>query len=184
MPFPASALFVSFARSTLTLSSRRRASVDIAFTFGKVSYRMESSDFNNGATDNTSSLCIGAVFVLSSSHGTGRWIFGDAFRTSSRSLLSGSLPNSSFLCPAVKNVYSAYRFSPAAVGFAPISTVDSVLQNLGEVPRSNATLLDGTNFGSQTASAGGAGATSGSEGRRRGMSWMLGAVGMVGLMLG
>ncbi|ORY75031.1 aspartic peptidase domain-containing protein [Leucosporidium creatinivorum] len=66
----------------------------ISFTFGNITYPMNTRDFNNGATTSSgpgNERCIGAVFVLSDMHGKGRWIFGDAF---------------------LKNVYSAFRFDP------------------------------------------------------------------------
>lgn len=130
------------------------ATVSLAFTFNGVSYSVSDRDFNNGATDTSGQHCVGGVFILSDAHGKGRWIFGDAFRTSKCSFFSLRLQLTQTYPSTVKNVYSAFRFEPPAVGFAPITTADSVLQSLGPVPTSNATLLGSSNFSAATATSG------------------------------
>jgi hypothetical protein len=81
---------------------------------------------------------------------------------------------------AVKNVYSAFRFDPPSVGFAPIAVSDRTLQTLGEVPRSNATLL--REGGSLASIVGGGGSTSAAT-RRGGSSWGMMVLALVGLMM-
>jgi len=70
--------------------------VSVSLTFGGQSYSIESTDFSRAA-DNEGIQCTGAFFPLDIGNGVVEWIVGDAF---------------------MKNVYTAFRASPSAVGFA------------------------------------------------------------------
>ncbi|KAM0793341.1 hypothetical protein ACM66B_000796 [Microbotryomycetes sp. NB124-2] len=98
--------------------------VDLSLTFDGQTYPVDPRDFSNGRITPESNDCLGAVFVLSQAH-AGKWIIGDAF---------------------LKNVYSAFRFTPPSVGFAKLRGRDETLQSLGPVPKANAPLLNATNF--------------------------------------
>ncbi|KIJ65104.1 hypothetical protein HYDPIDRAFT_27827 [Hydnomerulius pinastri MD-312] len=75
--------------------------VSVSFSFGGTTWSMSPADFAYAPL--SSSQCIGAFFETSSGTGnsaTPSWIIGDAF---------------------LKNVYSVFRYSPPAVGFAALS---------------------------------------------------------------
>jgi len=83
--------------------------VDVAFTFGGVSYSIPSANFNAGtlSSDDTTT-CLGALFVVDSSSSY-TWIVGDAF---------------------LNGVYSAFRFSGTpAVGFATLGSGGTISAN-------------------------------------------------------
>lgn len=82
--------------------------VTVAFAFGGQLWPINPEDFNAGQINSgRNALCIGAIFDLSA--GTNSipdgnnpaWVVGDTF---------------------LKNVYTVFRSSPAAVGFAQLST--------------------------------------------------------------
>lgn len=73
-------------------------SVSVSLTFGGTAYSIESVDFSRPA-DTSGTTCFGAFFGLDINNGVVEWIVGDAF---------------------LKNVYSVYRSSPPAVGFAQV----------------------------------------------------------------
>ncbi|KAF8322235.1 acid protease [Clavulina sp. PMI_390] len=70
--------------------------VNVSLTFGGVSYSIETADFSRVA-DSSGKTCIGSFFGIDVTGSSVSWIVGDTF---------------------LKNVYSVYRESPAAVGFA------------------------------------------------------------------
>ncbi|GAA5991460.1 hypothetical protein JCM10908_005714 [Rhodotorula pacifica] len=81
------------------------ANVSVGLTFGGVTYNMSTADFNLGPfgidSRTNQSTCLGAFFDLAFSSGSRiSWVIGAAF---------------------LKNVYSVYRASPPAVGFATLS---------------------------------------------------------------
>jgi cathepsin D len=74
--------------------------VDYKITFGTNTITMRDADFNLGKYSSDSSLCTGAVFVQDlPANSPIQWIVGDT---------------------ALKNVYSVYRYQPAAIGFASL----------------------------------------------------------------
>ena len=73
-------------------------SIDFKITFGSFVIDITDSDFNLGRYSTDQSMCTGAVFIQNMPSGSPvQWIVGDT---------------------ALKNVYSVYRYSPAAIGFA------------------------------------------------------------------
>lgn len=81
---------------------------------------MNDADFNIGYATEDGVMCYGAIGYISTPTGAQpQYIFGDAF---------------------LKNVYSVFRFSPAAVGFAIPANPGNVLQS-GYVPTGNGTTV-------------------------------------------
>lgn len=78
------------------------ATVEVTIAFGGKSWPINPKDMNRGPISSGSSICAGAIFVLDIGGGGGNptWIVGDTF---------------------LKNVYSVFRFEPAAIGFAKLS---------------------------------------------------------------
>lgn len=75
--------------------------VELVLRFGGVWYSVSNEDFNLGAIERSGTWCMGAVFEFGASQNSPvNWIIGAAF---------------------LKNVYSAFRFEPAAVGFAQLA---------------------------------------------------------------
>jgi len=73
-------------------------SIDFKITFGDFVIDITDADFNLGRYSSDQSMCTGAVFIQNMASGSPvQWIVGDT---------------------ALKNVYSVYRYQPAAVGFA------------------------------------------------------------------
>ncbi|KAI0028325.1 aspartic peptidase domain-containing protein [Vararia minispora EC-137] len=113
-------------------------SVNVSMTFGGRAWSIAPADFNLGQLD--SSTCIGAFFVFSSSStplsrrasssSSIAWIVGDTF---------------------LKNVYSVFRASPAAVGFAQLS--DAALAMNGDTAASVPTPTIGAVSASVTGSS-------------------------------
>lgn len=81
-------------------------SVQVSVSFGNgSSWSISPSDFQlSKLTQNT---CLGAFFQLSTGSSAPNWIFGDTF---------------------LKNVYSVFRYNPASVGFAQLSST-AIKQN-------------------------------------------------------
>jgi cathepsin D len=79
--------------------------VAVAISFGGPAWPISVADLNVGTVSN--GRCLGAIFDISAgsnvkpTSGTPAWIVGDTF---------------------LKNVYTVFRFNPAAVGFAQLST--------------------------------------------------------------
>ncbi|KDQ07158.1 hypothetical protein BOTBODRAFT_70522 [Botryobasidium botryosum FD-172 SS1] len=76
--------------------------INIALNFGSKTWPISKDDFLLGQLD--SDNCLGAFFALNVSGLSVDWVIGDTF---------------------LKNVYSVYRYSPPAVGFAALSGADS-----------------------------------------------------------
>ncbi|WVF69824.1 hypothetical protein IAT40_004603 [Kwoniella sp. CBS 6097] len=76
--------------------------VDFEITFGGFTIKITDQDFNLGRYTSDQSMCTGAAYVQSlSSSSPIQWIVGDA---------------------AIKNTYTVFRYSPAAVGFASLAS--------------------------------------------------------------
>ncbi|KAL4078971.1 aspartic peptidase domain-containing protein, partial [Scleroderma yunnanense] len=89
--------------------------VNVAISFGGPSWSVSPADFQ--LTQISSSQCIGAFFVLSTgTSGNGpSWVVGDTF---------------------LKNVYSVFRYNPAAVGFAQLSETALAMNGVSGNPPS------------------------------------------------
>ncbi|KAH9839095.1 acid protease [Rhodofomes roseus] len=80
---------------------------NVTIAFGGQAWPINAADMNLGAVNTAGTYCLGGVFVLSegsnvpSDSNSLTWVVGDTF---------------------LKNVYSVFRASPAAVGFAALST--------------------------------------------------------------
>jgi hypothetical protein len=74
-------------------------SVSVTMAFGGNSWPISNADFQ--AEQLSSSTCMGAFFSLETGDGAPAWIVGDTF---------------------LKNVYSVFRYNPASVGFAQLSS--------------------------------------------------------------
>lgn len=76
--------------------------ISMTMTFDSFTVQITQADFNIGSYSVDGSMCIGGVYVQSlSSTSSVQWIVGDTM---------------------LKNVYSVYRYSPAAVGFAKLAS--------------------------------------------------------------
>lgn len=76
--------------------------ISLKMTFGTFTVEITEADFNIGSFGVDGTMCIGGVYVQSlSSTSAIQWIVGDTM---------------------LKNVYSVYRYSPAAVGFAKLAS--------------------------------------------------------------
>lgn len=73
--------------------------VNVTMSFGGKSWSISNQDFQ--LTKISSSECLGAFFELTTGNSAPAWIVGDTF---------------------LKNVYSVFRYSTAAVGFAELSS--------------------------------------------------------------
>ncbi|ODO11202.1 hypothetical protein I350_01806 [Cryptococcus amylolentus CBS 6273] len=74
--------------------------VSVKFTFGGQEYEMDGEDMNLGSFTDDESMCTGAFFEQQmSSRSPVQWIVGAAF---------------------LKNVYTAFRYEPTAIGFAAL----------------------------------------------------------------
>ncbi|TFK47449.1 acid protease [Heliocybe sulcata] len=88
--------------------------VQSSLAFGGQSWSISPADFEHTPIDNTGETCVGAFFEVSTGSSTPGWIVGDAF---------------------LKNVYTSFRYSPAAVGFAQLaSTATSQNGREGNAP--------------------------------------------------
>ncbi|ORY30398.1 aspartic peptidase domain-containing protein, partial [Naematelia encephala] len=75
--------------------------IDFEITFGGFTIKITDEDFNLGRYSSDQTMCTGAAFIQALPSGSPiQWIIGDT---------------------ALKNVYSVYRYSPAAVGFAALA---------------------------------------------------------------
>lgn len=76
--------------------------VNFSLGFGGKVYSVSDDDFNLGQTYAGSSMCVGALFTVStSSQSPINWIVGASF---------------------LKNVYTSFRYNPSAIGFAQLAT--------------------------------------------------------------
>lgn len=90
--------------------------IDATMSFGGKSWTISEADFR--LTQISQSECIGAFFELQTGRSAPSWIVGDTF---------------------LKNVYSVYRYNPASVGFAELSSV-ALAYNSGNTPVPSATI--------------------------------------------
>lgn len=103
--------------------------VNVAISFGGPSWPISPADFQ--LTKLTSSQCVGAFFELNTGGSAPNWIIGDTF---------------------LKNVYSVFRYNPAAVGFAALSNT-AIAMNGVNAPAPSPTI--GSVSASATAGTGG-----------------------------
>jgi cathepsin D len=75
------------------------SNVDVSITFGGTAYSINSADLNAGVLDSTGQYCLGGIMSEDLGEGAPGYIVGDVF---------------------LKNVFSVFRYSPAAVGFASL----------------------------------------------------------------
>jgi cathepsin D len=76
-------------------------SINFDMTFSGYTIHITDADFNLGRYSSDTTMCTGAAFIQTLPSGSPvQWIVGDT---------------------ALKNVYSVYRYSPAAVGFANLA---------------------------------------------------------------
>ncbi|OAX43168.1 acid protease [Rhizopogon vinicolor AM-OR11-026] len=75
--------------------------VNVELSFGESTWSISPADFAFSRITSTSTECLGAFFELTTDTDPA-WIIGDAF---------------------LKNVYSVFRYNPASVGFANLSSV-------------------------------------------------------------
>jgi cathepsin D len=73
--------------------------VQITLSFGGQTYSVNSQDMLNGALDNSGQYCLGGVLGEDLGQGAPAYIVGDTF---------------------LKNVFTVFQYSPAAVGFASL----------------------------------------------------------------
>ncbi|KAG1786038.1 aspartic peptidase domain-containing protein [Suillus plorans] len=116
--------------------------VNVAISFGGPSWPIAPADFQ--LTKLSSSQCVGAFFELNTGGTAPNWIVGDTF---------------------LKNVYSVFRYNPAAVGFAALSNTAIAMNGVNAAPPS-------ATIGSVSASAtAGTGGGSNSASHRWGVPW-------------
>ena len=117
--------------------------IDFKITFGGFTITMHDADFNLGKYSSDASMCTGAVFIQNMpSSSPVQWIVGDT---------------------ALKNVYSVYRYQPAAIGFANLpgsattshaSTTIPVISSLEPQTASSANVSLPTSVSNASMSAG------------------------------
>ncbi|KAG1815420.1 aspartic peptidase domain-containing protein [Suillus variegatus] len=116
--------------------------VNVSISFGGPSWPISPADFQ--LTKISSSQCVGAFFELNTGGTAPNWIVGDTF---------------------LKNVYSVFRYNPAAVGFAALSNTATAMNGVNAAPPS-------ATIGSVSASAtAGTGGGSNSAPHRWGVPW-------------
>jgi cathepsin D len=126
--------------------------VNVAISFGGPSWPISPADFQ--LTKISSSQCVGAFFELNTSGSAPNWIIGDTF---------------------LKNVYSVFRYNPAAVGFAALSDTALAMNGVNAPPPS-------ATIGSVSASAtAGTGGGNNAASHRWGVPWapLVGGVSIV-----
>ncbi|KAG6841467.1 hypothetical protein C0991_010892 [Blastosporella zonata] len=90
--------------------------VNATMSFGGKAWPISEADFK--LTQLSKSLCLGAFFDLSTGRSAPSWIVGDTF---------------------LKNVYSVFRYNPASVGFAELSSTALALDG-ADTPVPSATI--------------------------------------------
>ncbi|WVR08878.1 hypothetical protein IAU60_005937 [Kwoniella sp. DSM 27419] len=106
--------------------------VNVNIQFGGLSYTISNADMNLGSFTRDTSMCTGAFFAMDmSAQSPIQWIVGASF---------------------LKNVYSAFRYNPPAIGFAALANGNS---SVSTGSSSNATTSGGT-----TGSGSGSGSSS------------------------
>ncbi|WWC72882.1 uncharacterized protein I206_106846 [Kwoniella pini CBS 10737] len=110
--------------------------VNVTIQFGGLSYAISNADMNLGSFTRDSSMCTGAFFAMDlSSQSPIQWIVGASF---------------------LKNVYSGFRYNPAAIGFAQLADGVSTVSN----GTSTSTTGGGTTGSGGTGSGTGTGSSS------------------------
>lgn len=99
------------------------SSVNISLTFGGQQYAINSADMNAGALDSSGRNCLGGILGSDLGSGAPGFIVGDVF---------------------LKNVFSVYQYSPAAVGFASLK---------GDAAQTASTTSGAVQVGTNTAAA-------------------------------
>ncbi|PWN37492.1 Asp-domain-containing protein [Meira miltonrushii] len=110
------------------------SSVNISLTFGGQQYSINPADMNAGALDSSGQNCLGGILGSDLGSGAPNFIVGDVF---------------------LKNVFSVYQYSPAAVGFAALK---------GQAAQTASTTSGAVKIGSNTAAAASASSSSGGSG--------------------
>lgn len=110
------------------------SSVNVSLTFGGQQYSINPADMNAGALDSRGRNCLGGILGSDLGSGAPGFIVGDVF---------------------LKNVFSVYQYSPAAVGFAALK---------GQAAQTASTTSGAVQVGSNTAAASSASASSGAGG--------------------
>ncbi|KAG1741270.1 aspartic peptidase domain-containing protein [Suillus lakei] len=110
--------------------------VNVAISFGGPSWPISPADFQ--LVKLSESQCVGAFFELSSSTALG-WVIGDTF---------------------LKNVYSVFRYNPAAVGFAALSNT-ALAMNGVNAPAPSPTIVSVSTGSASTGSASAGSASAG-----------------------
>lgn len=132
--------------------------VESSLQFGGLSYKLSNADFNLGSFTSDTSMCTGAFYEMDlSSSSPLQWIVGASF---------------------LKNVYSAFRYNPSAIGFAALSGSAQSVSNGTSVSGTNATTGGGTQGSGGTGSSGNGNGTSSSSSAPSTFDMSL--VGMVG----
>lgn len=105
------------------------SNVDLTLTFGGQAYTVNSADMLNGALDSSGQYCLGGVLGESLGSGTPDYIVGDTF---------------------LKNVFTVFQYSPAAVGFASLvgSSAQTAATSAASAATTAATTAASTSIGS------------------------------------
>lgn len=115
-------------------------SIDLAMTFGTFDVHVTEADFNVGSYGSDTSMCTGGVYVQSlSSSSPIQWVIGDTL---------------------LKNVYTVYRYSPAAVGFATLASNSATPSASSSSANSSAASSSAATSAATTARSSSAAATS------------------------
>lgn len=115
-------------------------SIDLAMTFGTFDVHVTEADFNVGSYGSDTSMCTGGVYVQSlSSSSPIQWVIGDTL---------------------LKNVYTVYRYSPAAVGFATLASNSATPSSSSSSTNSSAASSAAATSAATTARSSSAAATS------------------------
>lgn len=111
------------------------SNVNITMTFGGQSYTINSADMKSGQVDNRGN-CLGGIIGTDLGSGAPGFIVGNVF---------------------LKNVFSIYRYQPAAVGFAALKgqAAQTASTTAGAVSASGNTAASASNAASSTAAGGG-----------------------------
>ena len=98
--------------------------VNLTMQYGDKAYNVSPADFNLGRFVRSSEKCTGAIFEMNlGSNSRISWIVGASF---------------------LKNVYSAFRFQPPAIGFAVLSGQVDTVSNGTTITPNTATGDEGT----------------------------------------
>ncbi|ORY24226.1 endopeptidase, partial [Naematelia encephala] len=117
--------------------------VSVSLQFGGLSYSISNADFNLGSFTQDTTKCTGAIYDMDlGSTSPITWIVGASF---------------------LKNVYSAFRYNPSAIGFAALSGNAGSVSN-GTTAAGGATTSNGTGGSGSGSSGNGSGSGNSSSG--------------------